>query len=134
MELYKRSQGKPWLSELDAAEAAELERMERHELSVEEAVQFRSLAHVALQSEEAAYERATSSARESRPKKRSSWVGWLTGAQEEEERCRAMLDLGPDIQLSDAQRSTLAALISGGPTRRGPRPPRRRRQSTSSTS
>ena len=51
-ELWKRSQGKPWLTELSKAEAAELRTMERDELAVEDIVQFQALGRVQLAAEE----------------------------------------------------------------------------------
>ena len=84
--------------------------MERNTLPVEDTVQFRSLAQVALQSEEAAYKQQRAPKMQ---KKSSSWVGWLMGSQEEGDEVPShVLDFGTEIQLSDAQRATLAALMS----------------------
>ena len=114
VELYRRAQGKPWLSELGESEAAELTSMERSML-VEDTVQFRSLAHVALQAEEEAYLEQQAPHLQ---KRRSSWVGWLMGSQEEAEVPSHVLDFGSEINLDAAQRATLAALMAGGAAER----------------
>ena len=82
---------------------------------VEDTVQFRSLAHVALQAEEEAYLEQQAPHLQ---KRRSSWVGWLMGAQEEAEVPSHVLDFGSEIKLDAAQRATLAALMAGGAAER----------------
>ena len=116
MDLYKRAQGKPWLSPLSEGEDAELTRLERDELAVDDIVQFRAFAQVQLQAEEVAHKAAKPAA-----KQEQSWYGWLTGAQPEA--VPSSLDLAGQIELSAEQRATLASLLagSGGATGGGDR-------------
>ena len=113
-ELWKRTQGKPWMAELDEAERAELAHLERELLAVEDIVQFRALAKVRIMAEEAAHREAA----ESTPKPRKTWYEWATGGSSAsgaaEEVPFAINFAEGAIELSDDQRATLAALLSGG--------------------
>ena len=111
-ELWKRSQGKPWLTELGAAEKAELAELEREQLLVEDIVQFRALAKVLILAEEAAHKEAVDSA----PKPRKTWYEWATRSDPSEAaEVPFSLNLAAgEIELSDEQRATLAAMLSGG--------------------
>ncbi|KOO28183.1 vacuolar protein sorting-associated protein vps13 [Chrysochromulina tobinii] len=113
-ELWKRTQGKPWMAELDEAERAELAHLERELLAVEDIVQFRALAKVRIMAEEVAHREAA----ESTPKPRKTWYEWATGGSSAsgaaEEVPFAINFAEGAIELSNDQRATLAALLSGG--------------------
>jgi hypothetical protein len=106
-ELWKRTQGKPWMAELDEAERAELAHLERELLAVEDIVQFRALAKVRIMAEEAAHREAA----ESTPKPRKTWYEWATGGSSTsgaaEEVPFAINFAEGAIELSDDQRATL---------------------------
>jgi hypothetical protein len=102
------------MAELDEAERAELAHLERELLAVEDIVQFRALAKVRIMAEEAAHREAA----ESTPKPRKTWYEWATGGSSAsgaaEEVPFAINFAEGAIELSDDQRATLAALLSGG--------------------
>lgn len=113
-ELWKRSQGKPWLAELGAAEADELHQMERDQLVVEDLLQFRAIARVQLLAEQEAHSSRTTQATAT-DKPRKTWWEWATGnSAVDGSELPASLDAAGDFKLSGEQREKLAALLSGG--------------------
>jgi hypothetical protein len=98
----------------------ELHHLEQDQISVEDLLHFRSLASLQLAAESAAAQRDESKP-SPRVEGRRTWWSWVTGADPSDpDQAPALAEgmaadmLGKEVHLSDEQRESLAALLSGG--------------------